>query len=174
MIIGCTGNYRKKEYYNILEKIHKYYKSKKIIINVSDDFKRNNNYINDKSYSIVPFDVIADKSDIIFAIGGDGTILSTVRRLGKYQKPILGIHIGGLGFLSECNYENLKESLKYIFKDHKNIFDNKFVQCYILHTRSIIKIEILEEIIMGYPKKHRGRRKMGSKKRRARKRNKKK
>ena len=37
------------------------------------------------------------------------------------------------------------------------------------------KINLNEkEILMGYPKKHRGRRKMGSKKRRARKKNKKK
>ena len=34
--------------------------------------------------------------------------------------------------------------------------------------------KIIYEVIMGYPKKHRGRRKMGSKKRRARKKNKKK
>jgi hypothetical protein len=35
-------------------------------------------------------------------------------------------------------------------------------------------IKIINKEIMGYPKKHRGRRKMGSKKRRARKKNKKK
>jgi len=40
--------------------------------------------------------------------------------------------------------------------------------------RSISKTNKKEKIIMGYPKKHRGRRKMGSKKRRARKRNKRK
>ena len=43
-------------------------------------------------------------------------------------------------------------------------------QCYI---RQICQQKEIKEI-MGYPKKHRGRRKMGSKKRRARKKNKKK
>tara|TARA_B100000029_G_scaffold111624_1_gene103675 strand:+ start:3417 stop:3557 length:141 start_codon:yes stop_codon:yes gene_type:complete len=44
-------------------------------------------------------------------------------------------------------------------------------ECYILSLRSNNK---QQRKIMGYPKKHRGRRKMGSKKRRARKRNKRK
>jgi len=46
-------------------------------------------------------------------------------------------------------------------------------ECYIQQLRSIINIIKKGEAVMGYPKKHRGRRKMGSKKRRARKRNKK-
>jgi len=53
-----------------------------------------------------------------------------------------------------------------------NIFDNKMRECYIPDIRSIFKYK--EKISMGYPKKHRGRRKIGSKKRRARKRNKRK
>jgi len=52
------------------------------------------------------------------------------------------------------------------------LFDMQNAQCYIQNLRSI-KIIIKEEN-MGYPKKHRGRRKIGSKKRRARKRNKRK
>tara|TARA_B110000263_G_C15094851_1_gene412505 strand:- start:285 stop:467 length:183 start_codon:yes stop_codon:yes gene_type:complete len=54
-----------------------------------------------------------------------------------------------------------------------NIFDNKIRECYIRGIRSINLIR-KKCIFMGYPKKHRGRRKMGSKKRRARKRNKRK
>ena len=56
----------------------------------------------------------------------------------------------------------------YITKDKK--FDMYLRQCYI---HKICQQKESWEI-MGYPKKHRGRRKMGSKKRRARKKNKKK
>ena len=35
--------------------------------------------------------------------------------------PIFGIHIGGLGFLSQANSDNFIESLKEIFKDQYSI-----------------------------------------------------
>ena len=59
------------------------------------------------------------------------------------------------------------------FNSHKKI-DNDALQCYIPDLTSIKFILIKKGNLMGYPKKHRGRRKMGSKKRRARKKNKKK
>ena len=57
-------------------------------------------------FTILEFSEMINKCDILFAIGGDGTILSTVRRLAGNIKPIMGIHIGGLGFLSETNQDN--------------------------------------------------------------------
>ena len=51
---------------------------------------------------------------MILCIGGDGTFLSTARRLEDVDIPLLGIHIGGLGFLSECTEENLDDSILYI------------------------------------------------------------
>ena len=48
-------------------------------------------------------------SDIIVVIGGDGTILSTIRRINTLEKPVVGIHIGRLGFLAEITVSNFKE-----------------------------------------------------------------
>jgi NAD+ kinase len=63
---------------------------------------------------IFDLDTIATTCDIMLSIGGDGTILSTVRKLNGHSIPILGIHIGGLGFLAECTIDNLRDSLQYI------------------------------------------------------------
>ena len=110
MIIGCTGNFRKAEYYTILERVYKILVKSDIKFLISDDLKKNEDFQIPSSYSLVEFDVITKQADIILAIGGDGTILSTVRRLGKNQKPIMGVHIGGLGFLSECTENNLADT----------------------------------------------------------------
>ena len=126
MIIGCTGNYRKPEYFTILDKIHKLLEKENVTILVSDDLLKNNDQIIPKHYTLSHFDMMIDHVEMLFAIGGDGTILSTVRRLGKNQKPIMGIHIGGLGFLSECVESNLQNNIKQILKG-EHIISNRMI-----------------------------------------------
>jgi NAD+ kinase len=40
--------------------------------------------------------------DVAAVIGGDGTMLHAVSRLGDFEKPVAGINIGTLGFLTTC------------------------------------------------------------------------
>ena len=48
-------------------------------------------------------------------IGGDGTIISTIRKLLILEIPFLGINIGKLGFLTDINLESISEELPKIF-----------------------------------------------------------
>ena len=52
--------------------------------------------------------------DIVFIIGGDGTILRAAKHAIKYDKPIIGINAGRLGFLSAIEAESLFEIEKLI------------------------------------------------------------
>jgi len=50
--------------------------------------------------------------DALFSIGGDGTFLSAARLMAHTGKPVLGIHVGGLGFLAEISPANFMERLQ--------------------------------------------------------------
>ena len=50
----------------------------------------------------IPAGEFSDHVDLAAVLGGDGTMLNAVLRLGKFEKPVAGINIGTLGFLTSC------------------------------------------------------------------------
>lgn len=46
-------------------------------------------------------DELFKQGDFIIALGGDGTVISLCRKASEYEKAILGIHAGRLGFLTD-------------------------------------------------------------------------
>jgi NAD+ kinase len=58
---------------------------------------------------------ILDSSDLIISFGGDGTILRNVQLIGRRQKAILGINLGGLGFLTASSVKNAQRHIEEFF-----------------------------------------------------------
>jgi NAD+ kinase len=54
-----------------------------------------------------PLEEFAREVELVFVLGGDGTLLGVARQLARHRLPLLGFNIGHLGFLSEAEPDNL-------------------------------------------------------------------
>lgn len=85
----------------------------------------------DNGISLVFYDGVNEKiqeCDLVIAVGGDGTFLWAASIVCKFDLPILGINLGGLGFLTDIR----KEEIEKIFLDLKK-------KNYSVHERFFLK-----------------------------------
>ena len=82
------------------------------------------------------FDEI-EKSDIVLAVGGDGSIIHAARAAVKYGKPILGVNAGRLAFMAGLESDELSLLSKLVQGD------------YTLDRRMLLKTRLMrgEEVI---------------------------
>ena len=61
--------------------------------------------------------------DFLLCLGGDGTLISGVRIFSNPSVPVLGVHLGGLGFLAQITPEVLIDKLDSVKKEEFKIQD---------------------------------------------------
>ncbi len=77
---------------------------------------------------------MAEMCEMLVVLGGDGTILQVLHALGERLRPLFGINIGSLGFLTTVS---VKEHLRAVAAIVERQYE--------LSERSLLKVEIIRE-----------------------------
>ena len=72
------------------------------------------------------FEKMCERADFFVSLGGDGTLLSLVRRSYGFDKPVLGINAGTLGFLADITIDDVDNFLGQLLEGEYRI-DNRMM-----------------------------------------------
>lgn len=81
---------------------------------------------------------LTDDFDMIFTLGGDGTILSAVTHVKQKQIPILGINTGRLGFLAGVKKQEIKAAVVDLFKGAYRISKRSLLSVVVNDEKAVI------------------------------------
>ena len=81
----------------------------------------------------VAFDVMCREVDLLVSLGGDGTLLGVVRRSYGYDKPVLGINAGNLGFLADIPVDSIDDMIENLLVGDYRIDNRMMIEGYIEH-----------------------------------------
>ncbi|MGW4425730.1 NAD(+)/NADH kinase [Streptosporangium sp. NPDC004631] len=75
----------------------------------------------DCSAVAVDADTLVERADLLVSLGGDGTMLRTMRLITGRPTPVLGVNLGKLGFLAEIDAGDLPPTLSAIDGNHYTV-----------------------------------------------------
>lgn len=74
---------------------------------------------------------VFERSDLLVSVGGDGTLISLARRSLMFQKPILGVNLGRLGFLTDIYASKLIQRIQEIMNGDYQIAKRMVIEAFI-------------------------------------------
>jgi NAD+ kinase len=88
-------------------------------------------------------------ADFIVVLGGDGTMLSVARLIGEKGIPILGVNIGGLGFLTTVQKDDIYEVLEKVIGEQCAVEERMMLTaCVLRHSECIADYLVVNDVVV--------------------------
>jgi NAD+ kinase len=94
--------------------------------------------------SAIPNDV-----NWVVVLGGDGTLLGAARRVGRYGVPILGVNLGGLGFLTCIPLARMYPVVETMIQNGLGVETRVMLEARVTRDgREAIRFEVLNDVVI--------------------------
>lgn len=84
-----------------------------------------------QSQYIADIDSVADWCDVFVAFGGDGTMLEVINACTVYDKPLLGVNMGKIGFLSEISQSDIRLAISKLLSGDYSVESRMMLQVFV-------------------------------------------
>ncbi|MCK5392303.1 MAG: NAD(+)/NADH kinase, partial [Deltaproteobacteria bacterium] len=144
MRIGIIAKSNIEEPVEITKKLSKWLKKKGVEVYVEKELGGKIRHSNSVDRTEIP-----ELVDVILVFGGDGTFLGVARIACKHGTPILGINLGGLGFLTEVTVDELYPMMERIISGDYEVEERQMLLTSIRRgKKNIGKYEVLNDVVI--------------------------
>lgn len=92
---------------------------------------------------------MAGEVDLVIVFGGDGTFLNTARHFAAVEMPILGVNLGGLGFLTDIELSKLGSGLEDLIAGKFEIEERMMLEAEVIREEeSINKVVAVNDVVI--------------------------
>ena len=151
---GIWGNTDKFSFWEVLPDIISWSKNNRLEVYLTNRIlhHKNGRHLNCKE--ILSKDDMSGL-DFILVLGGDGTFLSLARTIEDIKTPILGIHLGDLGFLAKVTLKDLFHRLNQVIEGSYVLEERILVQGLIVKDGEEINQVALNDFVICNAQSHR-------------------
>jgi NAD+ kinase len=96
----------------------------------------------------VEFSKLGKSCDAFVTLGGDGTLIATVRKSFDFDIPILGVHAGNLGFLADLSISELDSFVQKIVNDDYKLDERAVLEATVIKDAKEVKMYAFNDIIL--------------------------
>jgi len=87
--------------------------------------------------------------DLLIVMGGDGTLLRGIRLLQGRDVPIMGINLGGLGFMTWTNLGEVEETIMAFKKGELKVEKRMMLRGKVIRKESeILSMDVLNDVVV--------------------------